>query len=213
MAILHPQTYLRPTKLELLAPWLPTRTWYRGPDAPELTRVAGFRFDDPGGEVGIETLLIQARSGSLYQVPLTYRGAPLDGADDRLVGTSEHGILGQRWIYDACGDPVYAATLAAAIATGGTGAEEIASVDGRYERRDPSMTVQGTGTSDGALSFRAITRVTDGDPTLIFTDSGRLTIRRVIDDPGVDAPAEAAVLTGRWGEQPRPVLLAWLTDD
>jgi len=33
-------------------------------------------------------------------VPLTYRGAPLDGAEDALVGTTEHGVLGRRWVYD-----------------------------------------------------------------------------------------------------------------
>ena len=63
MAILYPQATLRPTKLELLTPWMPTRAWYRGPAEPVLTRVAGYRFDDPGGEVGIETLLVQAGDG------------------------------------------------------------------------------------------------------------------------------------------------------
>src|SRR5688572_28896 len=56
MAILYPKADLQPSKLELLAPWLPTRAWYRGPAGPTLTRVAGYRFDDPEGEVGVETL-------------------------------------------------------------------------------------------------------------------------------------------------------------
>ena len=40
MALLYPQATLEPTKLELLATWLPTRDWYRGPDASALKRVA-----------------------------------------------------------------------------------------------------------------------------------------------------------------------------
>ena len=37
---------------------------------------------------------------------MTYRGAPLAGAEEALIGTSEHGVLGTRWIYDAAHDPV-----------------------------------------------------------------------------------------------------------
>jgi len=125
MALLH-QADLTPTKLELLAAWLPTRGWYPGPtgtavlpdSAPqaslELTRVAGYRFDDPAGEVGVETILVQAGDGPVVQVPLTYRGAPLSDAEAFLVGTTDHSVLGKRWVYDACGDPVYANVLATA---------------------------------------------------------------------------------------------------
>jgi hypothetical protein len=211
MAILHPQTYLRPSKLELLTRWLPTRTWYRGDEVPELARVASFRFDDPDGEVGIETLLIHAGGGLLYQIPLTYRGAPLQGGAESLVGTSEHGVLGPRWIYDGCVDPVYATTLATAILTGGSGAEELASVDGGYERREPSMTVRGSGTLDEPpLSIETIVRVADDDPTVIVADSMRITIRRTVDRSNMTAPAQARVLTGVWGDNSAPVLLAWV---
>lgn len=50
-----------------------------------------------------------------YLAPLTYRGAPLDGADHALLGTAEHGVLGRRWIYDGCHDPVLVAQLLAFI--------------------------------------------------------------------------------------------------
>ena len=79
MALLH-QAELVPTKLELLAAWLPGRPWYQE-QAGELARTAAYRFDDPAGEVGIDTILVSAGDGPVYQVPLTYRGAPLDGAD------------------------------------------------------------------------------------------------------------------------------------
>ena len=56
MALMY-QATLRPTKLELLAAWLPGRSWYGGP-VGEVRRVATFRFDDPAGSVGMENLQI-----------------------------------------------------------------------------------------------------------------------------------------------------------
>lgn len=114
MAVIH-HTTLKPTKLELLAGWLPTRPWYLGgADAPALTKSGGFRLDDPEGEVGIEFMMAtdtSAPGAVTYLVPLTYRGAPLDGADHALIGTMEHGVLGKRWVYDGCHDPVLVAEV------------------------------------------------------------------------------------------------------
>src|SRR3954469_13492171 len=144
MALLH-QAQISPTKLELLTAWLPARGWYRAADGAQLERVAACRFDDPRGEVGIETMLVRAGDGPGLHVPLTYRGAPLEGAEEWLVGTCEHTVLGPRWVYDACGDPVYAAALASAIVAGTGQAEEFVQIDGVPQRREPSMTVTGSG--------------------------------------------------------------------
>ncbi|WP_369386968.1 1,4-alpha-glucan branching protein [Streptomyces sp. CG1] len=118
MAIIH-RTTLKPTKLELLTDWLPTRPWYHGgPDAPLLTKSGGFRLDDPEGEVGIEFMVAtdtSAAEPTAYLVPLTYRGAPLEWAEHALVGTIEHGVLGKRWAYDGCHDPVLVAELLSLI--------------------------------------------------------------------------------------------------
>ncbi|MFF4834811.1 1,4-alpha-glucan branching protein [Streptomyces sp. NPDC001315] len=117
MAIIH-HTTLKPSKLELLTTWLPTRPWYVGDGAPELTKAGGFRLDDPEGEVGIEFMVAVDTAGpapTAYLVPLTYRGAPLAGAEHALVGTMEHGVLGPRWAYDGCHDPVLYAELLALI--------------------------------------------------------------------------------------------------
>ncbi|MFI2200110.1 1,4-alpha-glucan branching protein [Streptomyces sp. NPDC020192] len=112
MAIIH-HTTLKPTKLGLLTDWLPSRPWYRGgPGAPVLTKSGGFRLDDPEGEVGIELMVATDTSTpepTAYLVPLTYRGAPLAGAEHALIGTMEHGVLGKRWAYDGCHDPVLVA--------------------------------------------------------------------------------------------------------
>jgi Maltokinase N-terminal cap domain len=115
VATIH-HTTLTPSKLELLTRWLPRQPWYRGAGTPALATVGGFRLDDPDGEVGIEIMIVADADGSRYVVPMTYRGAPLDGADDALLGTSEHGVLGRRWVYDAVHDPVAVAQLLALAA-------------------------------------------------------------------------------------------------
>jgi predicted trehalose synthase len=120
VAELHFGTTLKPTKLELLTAWMGGQRWYASKGtAPSLTRIDAWRLGDPEGEVGIETLLVLDDSDPLapvvYQVPLTYRGAPVGGLEHALVGTMEHGVLGSRWIYDGTHDPAYAAQLLALV--------------------------------------------------------------------------------------------------
>ena len=110
MAIIHRAT-ISPTKLELAADWLDRQ----GLGAGDVELAASYRFDDPGGEVGVEALLVR-RAGEVFHLPVTYRGAPLDGAGAYLLTTMEHSVLGRRWVYDAAGDPVALACYAAALA-------------------------------------------------------------------------------------------------
>ncbi|MEE3920756.1 hypothetical protein V2I01_28660 [Micromonospora sp. BRA006-A] len=37
---------------------MPGRQWFAGEAGAPVSRVAAYRFDDPAGEVGIETLLV-----------------------------------------------------------------------------------------------------------------------------------------------------------
>jgi hypothetical protein len=208
MALIHRAT-VHPTKLELLAAWLPDRDWHHVGPADGVTRVAGYRFDDPAGAVGIETLVVRVGGGALLHVPLTYRDAPLAGGEEWLVGTMEHSVLGKRWVYDAPGDPVYAAVLASAV-LGNTGqAEEFVDVDGVLERREPDMALVGGAAGDADVPVvGAIERVVEGDPTLIVTDTVELTVRRRLD---TGAGLTGAALTGTWSGQQTPVPLASAT--
>lgn len=153
-AIIHDAT-LTPTKLDLLAAWLPSQAWFNG-EASDLERVAGYRFVDPDGEVGIDTMLIRS-GGVLYQVPLTYRSEPLPEAEESFVGTMEHSVLGTRYTYDAVGDPVYLVELLRVIHEGDTEAE--------LSQGEKTMTVQGSGivpVSNASGEMVRIIRVLDG---------------------------------------------------
>ncbi|WP_217551540.1 1,4-alpha-glucan branching protein [Streptomyces sp. GbtcB6] len=193
MALIH-HTTVKPTKVELLAGWLPTRPWYHGPAAPELVKAGGFRLDDPAGEVGIEFMVAAEGSGA-YLVPLTYRGAPLEGAEHALVGTAEHGVLGTRWIYDGCHDPVLTGEL-------------LALLEGRAEAQAQSITdtpdreVERSYTGQGPVPGLGTPVDTDESTEFAVPDSGLvLRLRRVL-TAGSTAPDDAlGRITGAW-QQP-----------
>ena len=146
MAILHFGASITPTKLELLTGWIGSQRWYAGKGTtPQPRRLFSWRLDDPEGEVGIESIILADDSSSppvVYQVPLTYRSAPLAGAAAALVGVVEHSVLGTRYVYDAPHDPVFAERLFA-LATGQAQAASSSANDTVEE------TVTGTGTPNG----------------------------------------------------------------
>ncbi|WP_347039449.1 hypothetical protein AAHB37_04840 [Glutamicibacter halophytocola] len=90
----------------------PKQEFYTGKGTPKLQHIGGFRLEDPEGQVGVEPRIYADHSDTsdvVYHLPLTYRDAPLPGGEKYLIGTSEHAILGKRYIYDAAGDPVFTA--------------------------------------------------------------------------------------------------------
>lgn len=118
MGIIY-NTSMKPGKDELVSAWLVKQEFFTSKREPNLQHVGGFRLEDPAGKVGIEFRFYADNadlSDVVYHVPLTYREAPLKGAQQYLIGTSEHGILGTRYIYDALGDPVFTAQVAALAA-------------------------------------------------------------------------------------------------
>ncbi|MFF4032034.1 1,4-alpha-glucan branching protein [Streptomyces sviceus] len=191
MAIIH-HTTLKPTKLELLTTWLPTRPWYAGTGTPELAKAGGFRLDDPEGEVGIEFMVAVDSSGAepvAYLAPLTYRAAPLPGADHALVGTMEHGVLGPRWAYDGIHDPVLRTELLA-LFEGRTQAQAQSLTDTPDHEVTHSYTGPGLPTGPGEVTE-------DQDGTGLTLPDG--TVLRLHRRPRPTAPEGAAgQVCGAW---------------
>jgi hypothetical protein len=196
---------LTPSKLELLAAWAPTQPWWAGPAPREA--VGAYRFDDPANAVGIETHLLDPGDGQVAQIPLTYRDAPLEGAEAALVGTTQHSVLGLRWVYDGCADPVYATALATAILTGAVQAELQVESDGELFRREPTTRVVGSGTPGTAVPpIEAVTSTSDVMSTTIVTPDLELVVRRrLVGDVEGD---HRLLLAGIWPGNDEPVILA-----
>ncbi|MDX3670165.1 maltokinase N-terminal cap-like domain-containing protein [Streptomyces europaeiscabiei] len=197
MAVIH-HTTLKPTKLELLTSWLPTRPWYAGgPAAPVLTKAGGFRLDDPEGEVGIEFMVATDTSGPTpvhYLAPLTYRGAPLPDAEHALIGTMEHGVLGRRWAYDGIQDPVLLTRL-------------LALFEGRAEPQAQSLTdtpdheVTRSYKGEGPLSVASLTAADTSEATELplRPENTVLHLNRVLRPGPLGLPEGAkGHVTGHW---------------
>ena len=202
MAILH-HASLVPSKAVLVEAWLPTRPW--APSAPIKSGVS-YRLDDPEGQVGMEGFLLTDVDGLTVHVPLTYRGAPLHAAQAHLLGTMEHSVLGTRWVYDGCADPVWATTLASTITTGGTQAEELF-VGDDPEQREPSVTVRGSGTAGETVAASGPWTTIDNDTMSTVTSRTveLVVVRRVGTDP--QCPQ---TLAATWDNGARSGLLAGL---
>jgi len=203
MSIIH-KTTLTPTKLELLSGWLPSRPWYRGGGgAPALVKAGGFRLDDPDGVVGIELMVVTDTAGGepvAYLVPLTYRGTPLDGADGALIGTTEHGVLGTRWVYDGTRDPVFAEQLVALI-------QGTAQPQAQSQSNMPDLTVRTRAASPARLAPGRFSAVDGPDGTHLTIDAGdagqlRVRVMRVLEaepDPGASSAGSGlGYVTAQW---------------
>lgn len=226
MAVIH-HTTLTPSKMELLAGWLPWQPWYAGTGRqPQLAKAGGFRLDDPDGEVGMEFMVVNDRSGDRVftcHVPLSYRGAPLDGADDALIGTTEHGVLGKRWVYDGVHDPVLVGQLLALIQGGA--APQAQSIS---DTPDRTVTSHFTGTPEPVAS-RSVTVMNASSGTDLVMDRATgaepdgasppdLTIRvaRVL-EPMLEPPDSPGYVTATWrspdGAEVRGLFAALLRPD
>lgn len=217
---------LDPTKPEAVAAFLSARLG-APVAAADVRPVTSFRFDDPAGEVGCETHIavvqVPQRGELLVQVPFTYRGAPLDGVpEEALVTTMDHSVLGDRWVYDAAFDPVYATELLLAITDAGGGAEQfrLGSDGSRTQITEGLANVRGTGATsdpaDAAVDDVAATEAPltpaverDGDTTVIRLRGAAVEVLGVL-DPAGRADEAGGRLIATWDGQETPVELARL---
>jgi hypothetical protein len=209
MGLVHYTATLEPSKQELLEAWLPSRSWALAAPIEKVApikKVAEYRFDDPAGEVGVETIVWRTGDGALLQVPFSYRAAPLDGADAHLVGTTEHSVLGKRWVYDGCADPVWAETLTTAILTGGTQAQMVIERDGELVDVPARMQVRGSAAVGAEVpAVWSISSVYDDGPvTTVTVGPVTIALARVVGTP----VSGYATLTGVIGDQDLGVLAA-----
>ena len=127
IAKIHPTATLNPTKDEILHQQF-------GP----VTNIGAFRFVDPNGKVGIETLLVRETDGALLQFPVTYREQRI--SDTHEVGTTEHSHLGTRHITKIVADPVAVTEIIRVILEGDTNVQRSDGKTSPYE-------IRGTGTA------------------------------------------------------------------
>lgn len=209
MAIIY-QADLHPTKMELISGWLPTAPWFPPEEAGsgiQAEPLAAYRFDDPKGEVGMETHIVRAGTQTV-QVPLTYRPGPLQGAEAFLVGTMEHSVLGRRWVYDACGDPVYVDAFAAAVIDGVGQASLYTEENGVRRELPQTMTLETSGMPDGEELVEAPEREPAGwTVTRMQKEHWELSLVRLLDLGGRAAPPPS--LVGVWDGQREPAVLGW----
>jgi hypothetical protein len=179
VSLIH-RTTLTPTKLELLAEWLPGQPWYRGA-TPQPAKAGGFRLDDPENVVGVEFMVV-ADGDTTYHVPMTYRSQPLEHLP--LIGITQHGVLGRRFVYDGVHDPVLVRTLVALF--NGETRPQMQSVNDTVDE-----TVTATGGWIEPMTFGVTANTTDGTDLRLRPDLV-LRIRRCLSDP---LPAHVGAVT------------------
>ncbi|GAA1876738.1 hypothetical protein GCM10009715_24330 [Paeniglutamicibacter psychrophenolicus] len=184
-------TTMDPTKHQLIAAWLPRQEWFAGEGEAVLETLGGFRLDDPAGAVGMEFIVVAdtaAGEPAIYHVPLAYRGAELPGAEAWLLGTSDHGVLGTRWIYDGEGDPVWQAQVRALLAG-----------DVAAQHQNDSHTLEPLVGVDRAAGQGA------GEGTGVAAGNGKITVIRRPVAGGAGSSGAAAWVTSPWTEAGVPV--------
>lgn len=208
MAVHHPATIV-PSKAELLQAWVPHQPWTAGTDTSVLTRLGSYRFDDPDGEVGMETHLLGTADGQVLQVPLTYRGSPRESAEHSLVTTMTHTTLGDRWIYDARYDPVYATALATTILTGGREADLFEATETGLVQEISTTHVRGSGSSVIEVPDVWTAVVSSEGTTTRIQAGSTLTLLHQPTSKSTTG-VHGMKLTGTWPGQEAPVVLAFL---
>ncbi|MFV0406494.1 MAG: maltokinase N-terminal cap-like domain-containing protein [Propioniciclava sp.] len=176
-AEVHPEATLTPSKLDLLAGWLPGQSWFRG-EVSDLERVAFFRFTDPDGEVGLDCMII-ASAGETYHIPVSWRAEPL--AEGELIGTLEHSLLGTRYCYSANTDPVYVSELIRIIREGDTAADILPA--GSDQPLPATIEVRGSGVDPAA------------------DVSGQVRLVRTLGPEHEDMQGARGILSGTWTHQ------------
>jgi hypothetical protein len=138
-------------------------------------------------------------------VPLTYRDAPLESAEDSLIGQMEHSVLGTRWVYDGLGDHRFVIMLAGVALTGQGEALGLAQHEGRWYIAPSDVRIRGGGWTHQPAPVDGFEVESAGATSVVLrNDRFEMTVLRH-PTPG-DRPAIG--LTATWDGQRDPVVLA-----
>lgn len=207
MAIIH-QATLTPSKLELLGAYLSDWIQLVEHVGDSLTSVGAYRFDDPAGEVGIETHILTSEGGPFLHIPVTYRSAPRAGIDGALIGTMEHSVLGTRWMYDATTEPIYVGELVRTILTGGLEAPEMVETPDGPRPRATKAQIRGSGHDDAAVpAIGSVAAERSGTTTRIVAGDTTIVVSHVLSDGD---PPPSPHVSGVWAGRGQATTLAWI---
>lgn len=201
MAIIH-HADLTPSKPETLAAWVPRQPWFAGDATAGPVILGSPRLDDPDGQVGVETFLVRFGDGPVLQVPVTYRGVPLDGTDP--IAVMEHSVLGRRYVYDGITDPVYVDAVVAAIDGGGREAELIRDGERLPTRGGLQGVPAGAARAPGLDPRRAVVPEEAGDVAVVSFAGGGVRVWR--HPSASDAGGRGPRLDGSWPGGPSLLL-------
>ena len=206
VALFHVATIV-PTKQELIAEWVPRQPWAPTTGDP-IETIGAYRFDDPEGRVGMESFIVAAGEALLH-VPLTYRDAPLAGADEALIEEMQHSALGTRWVYDGLGDPLYVAMLAAVAMTGQGEAVGLAQRDGRWYIAPSNVRIEGGGWGLERVPVDGFTPVReDRTGVVLANDRFELVVHRHLQA----GPRPPIGLVATWADLADPVVRAEVSE-
>jgi maltokinase len=178
--------------LDLISPWVVSQRWFASKGRiPRLELIGSWEIPSPGPRLVTHLVMdFSAKVPVLYQVPVTERTEPLEGAESALIAEvpSDGGTT---YLYDGPHDPAYAAALLRMITTDGQAARHGATAEGQVF---------------GAIDISEITtsRVLRGE------QSNTSIIYRVVTTNGIDRVICKVFRALHHGENPDVVLQAAL---
>jgi trehalose synthase-fused probable maltokinase len=124
--------------LHLITSWLTEQRWFASKGhQPNLELIGGWQL--PGEPDGLRVHLLMdhnSRPPILYQVPVSERTEPLEGADTAFIGRLTDDQGDSRYLYDAPHDPSWAEALLRLIEEGGEATPNGATASGVAFARD-----------------------------------------------------------------------------